>query len=211
MKLWPGFTIVRLLYFIGTLRLVNVAVYIWETVYWLAPNSRWRIFWYRTRATMSCATSDLPQQGKSINRKKMNIFILISSSIYRVQNPEKQGISTVDEDIKKYTTLSYRSGSETVKSASAFGFSNLSELRRWSTCTLASPSRPRQISGLWAVFSTNFVSSVFHSERAPWRYRMATLPFRTVLSTRRWEERETAVRNVAKLYSRTFINWSGIC
>ena len=38
------------------------------------------------------------------------------SFIARVQNPEKQGISTVDEDIKKYTTLSYRSGSGTVRS-----------------------------------------------------------------------------------------------
>lgn len=44
-------------------------------------------------------------------------------SNYRVQNPEKQGISSVDEDIKKYTTLSYRSGPETVKSPSEFPFS----------------------------------------------------------------------------------------
>ena len=31
------------------------------------------------------------------------------SATARVQNPDKQGTQTVDEDIKKYTTLSYRS------------------------------------------------------------------------------------------------------
>ena len=45
---------------------------------------------------------------------------LMPSFIARVQNPEKQGISTVDEDIKKYTTLSYRSGSGTVGSDQHF-------------------------------------------------------------------------------------------
>ena len=30
------------------------------------------------------------------------------SATARVLNPEKQGITAVDEDIKKYTTLSYR-------------------------------------------------------------------------------------------------------
>ena len=126
-KPWPDSTIVRLLYFIGTLRLVNgCSSYI---VYWLSLlHSRWRIFWYRKRATMSCVTLDLPQLGMSVKRKIWRILIILSS-MSRVQNPEKQGISTVDEDIKKYTTLSYRSGSETDKAA--FWFVNLSELRRW--------------------------------------------------------------------------------
>ena len=61
---------------------------------------------------MSCVTLDLPRRGLSVKRKIWRILIILSS-ICRVQNPEKQGISTVDEDIKKYTTLSYRSVSET--------------------------------------------------------------------------------------------------
>ena len=37
-------------------------------------------------------------------------FVLcdFGSATARVQNPEKQGSQSVDDDIKKYTTLSYR-------------------------------------------------------------------------------------------------------
>jgi len=47
---------------------------------------------------------------ENILQSEKGHFVLcdFGSATARVQNPEKQGIQTVDDDIKKYTTLSYR-------------------------------------------------------------------------------------------------------
>lgn len=51
---------------------------------------------------------DLKVENILLSDKGHYVLCDFGSATARVQNPEKQGISTVDEDIKKYTTLSYR-------------------------------------------------------------------------------------------------------
>ena len=49
-------------------------------------------------------------QVENILQSDKGHFVLcdFGSATARVQNPEKQGFQSVDDDIKKYTTLSYR-------------------------------------------------------------------------------------------------------
>ena len=49
-------------------------------------------------------------QVENILQSDKGHFVLcdFGSATARVLNPEKQGITAVDEEIKKYTTLSYR-------------------------------------------------------------------------------------------------------
>ena len=51
-----------------------------------------------------------PFQVENILQSDKGHFVLcdFGSATARVQNPEKQGFQAVDDDIKKYTTLSYR-------------------------------------------------------------------------------------------------------
>ena len=55
---------------------------------------------------------DIICQVENILQSDKGHFVLcdFGSATARVLNPEKQGITVVDEEIKKYTTLSYRYG-----------------------------------------------------------------------------------------------------
>ena len=128
-------------------------------------------------------------QVENILQSDKGHFVLcdFGSATARVQNPEKLGIQIVDDDIKKYTTLSYRapemvdlySGLSITTKADIWVGGAIGDYCMMSTYIFVLYSRP------WAAYCTNCASSVFPSEKVLLQFRMETLHFPKVRNTQR--------------------------